>query len=306
LLGRGTYRLTKKKSRTADDFPFHKITNSALKKVPRGYKRQATQEIFKDKRHIFTVQATSWKDRKQVGFLHNNLVQPTKDYFVKRYVKSQQKRQKISSHEIVSDYSKYMSGVDHKDRDTADWTVSLKSNRWYLRIFYWLIDGVLHAAYRIVVSVAKDDNHKWHKYLSKNGGRYKFQMDLGLALISYGIGMDWEEGFDEDKKPPYMRKSNYVPCGCKRCFFCKNGKTQGVDHKRAGRSLKQAKKCPEKRTSLVRKSRYCKSCYSKIREEKGTSIGKAEIKKKCNYSSMGCSVCEVRVCKECWSQGRPH
>jgi hypothetical protein len=116
----GTYRLTKKKSRTADDFPFHKISNSAISKVPRGWKRQATQQIMKDRRHLFTVQAsTSWKDRKQVGFLHNNLVQPTQNYFVQRHVKNG-KKQKISSHEIVSDYSKYMGGVDHKDRDTAD------------------------------------------------------------------------------------------------------------------------------------------------------------------------------------------
>jgi hypothetical protein len=87
--------------------------------------------------HIFTVQATSsWKDRKQVGFLHNNLVQPTKDYFVKQYVKNKACHMSISSHEIVSYYSKHMNCVNHKDRDTADWTVSLKSNWWYLRIFY--------------------------------------------------------------------------------------------------------------------------------------------------------------------------
>ena len=284
----GTYRLTKKKSRTADDFPFHKISNSALKKVKRGYKRQATQQIMKDSRHIFTVQATSWKDRKQVGFLHNNLVQPTKDYFVKRHVKNTSEKQEISSHEIVSDYSKYMGGVDHKDRDTADKTVSLKSNRWYLRIFYWLIDGLLHAAYRIICSVASGNDHKWHKYLSKNGGRYKFQMDLGKSLISYGLEMDWEEGFDEDVKPSYVRKEKYVPCGCQRCFFCKNGKTYGVGHRTVRQSpTKQANECPEERTELRAHGRRCKSCNVK-------------------YSRLGCLVCSVIVCKECWHQRRPH
>jgi hypothetical protein len=39
----GTHKLTKKKSRTADDFPFHKISNLALERVPRGWKHQATQ-----------------------------------------------------------------------------------------------------------------------------------------------------------------------------------------------------------------------------------------------------------------------
>jgi hypothetical protein len=76
-----------------------------------------------------------------------------------------------------------MNGVDHKDRDTADWTVSLKSNWFNLRIFYWLFDdGVLHAMYCIVKVVARDKAHPWHKYLSKHSGRYKFQMDLANSL----------------------------------------------------------------------------------------------------------------------------
>jgi hypothetical protein len=111
----GTYKLTKRKSRTADNFPFHKIFNLAMKRVPRGWKRQATQRVLSDNQHIFTVQATSWKDRKQVGFLHNNLVQPTKDYFVKGYVKNKGHHVSICSHEIVLDYSMHMNGVDHKD-----------------------------------------------------------------------------------------------------------------------------------------------------------------------------------------------
>jgi hypothetical protein len=247
-----------------------------------------------------------------VGFLHNNLVQPTKDYFVKRYVKNKARRVSISSHKIVSDYSKHMNGVDHKDRDTADWTVSLKSNRWYLRIFYWLVDGILHAAYRIVLALATDNNHKWHQYLSKNGGRYKFQMDLGLALISHGLGMDWKEGFHEDDKPKYVRRLNYMPCGCGRCFFCHNGKTNGVDHKpvkpnnkTVPRSPKEKKKCPEQRSSLVDKSIYCKSCFWRWREE-NKSWSSGEVTKKCKYSKMGCSVCEVVVCTQCWSQNLPH
>ena len=68
-----------------------------------------------------------------------------------------------------------MNGVDHKDRDTADWTVSLKSNRFYLRIFYWLLDSVLHAMYTVVKAiVAQHDDHIWQIYTNKNNGRYKF------------------------------------------------------------------------------------------------------------------------------------
>jgi hypothetical protein len=211
-----------------------------------------------------------------------------------------------------------MHGVNHKDRDTADWSISLKSNWWYLRIFYWLVDGILHAAYHIVCALAMNENHKWHKHLSKNGGRYKFEMDLGLALISHhGLGMDWKEGFHEEDKPKYVQRLKYIPCGCGRCSFCQNGKTHGVDHKpieakkkchhkRVGQSpIKEKKKCPEQRSSLVKKSIYCKSCYWKLKEENKT-WSSGEIKKNCKYSKMGCSVCEVVVCKQCWPKNLLH
>ena len=38
----GTYVLTQKVSRTAADFPFHRLSNGALKLVPRGWRRHAT------------------------------------------------------------------------------------------------------------------------------------------------------------------------------------------------------------------------------------------------------------------------
>ena len=131
--------------------------------------------------------------------------------------------------------------------------------------------------------MASRDDHKWHKYLSKNGERYKFQMDLGQSLISYGLEMDWEDGFDEDVKPPYVRNLKYVPCACKRCFFCKNGKTSPKKSPK-----KRAKECPEERTLLAAHSRRCKSCNN------------------AKYSTMGCSFCQVICCKECWLQCLPH
>jgi hypothetical protein len=189
----GTYALTKKKSRTADDFPFAKLSNGALKKVPRGWKQMARRKIVHQKQTtpLYTVQATVWKDKKLVGFLHNHLVEETEGHTVERWSPQKKKRKLISCHEVTTDYSYNMS--DQKDRDTADWTVSLKSNRFYLRIFYWLFDGVLHAMYSIIKAVAHDKAHPWHKYLSKHLGRYKFQMDLANELISRGIGMDWSD-----------------------------------------------------------------------------------------------------------------
>jgi hypothetical protein len=121
-----------------------------------------------------------------------------------------------------------MNGVDHKDQDTADWTVLLKSNRFYLRIFYWLFDSVLHTMYTVIKVVASDKSHPWHKYLGKHPGRFKFQMDLAvLELISQGITMDWSDIEDINNKPGYIREEDYLPCACKVCFFCTNGLRMG-------------------------------------------------------------------------------
>jgi hypothetical protein len=82
-----------------------------------------------------------------------------------------------------------MNGVDHKDRDTADWTVSLKSNWWYLRIFYWLVDGIPLAAYSIVCALATDKNHKWQILVEEWG---TIQVPDGLGPCS-NVTWSWQD-----------------------------------------------------------------------------------------------------------------
>jgi hypothetical protein len=250
---------------------------------------------------MYTVQATVWKDKKLVGFLHNHLVEDTDGHTVDRWSPTKKKRKSISSHEVTTDYSYNMSGVDQKDRDTADWTVSLKSNRFYLRIFYWLFDGVLHAMYSIVKFVARDKAHPWHKYLSKHLGRYKFQMDLANELISRGIGMDWTDIGDKSKKPVYMRKQDYIPCTCKACFFCKNGFTHGIDHQNKGRrSRSEPTEHPIKRGRVTDSNRRCQVCCKNQRTLNPT-LATSAWQKLCKKTILGCTTCKVNVCAGCWN-----
>eukprot|EP00557_Chaetoceros_sp_GSL56_P001663 CAMPEP_0176503360 /NCGR_PEP_ID=MMETSP0200_2-20121128/15318_1 /TAXON_ID=947934 /ORGANISM="Chaetoceros sp., Strain GSL56" /LENGTH=239 /DNA_ID=CAMNT_0017902639 /DNA_START=116 /DNA_END=832 /DNA_ORIENTATION=+ len=180
-----------------------------------------------------TVQATIWKDKRLVGMLHNFEISTCKTN-VLRYSPTKRARREVTSPDVIPVYSTYYNGVDRKDRDTADWSVVLKSNKWYMNIFYWIIDGVNHAQFITVQSTSKEENRdSWIKYL-KRGGRSEFQMDLGLALIEWGILLDCPniaDLKDKSKRPAYMRKTDFVPCACKQCFFCKNGFTRGVAHK---------------------------------------------------------------------------
>ena len=102
--------------------------------------------LRKESQPAFTVQATVWRDKKLVGFLHNFKVeQPTGTHKVLRWSPTQGKRVEVEGPTVVSEYTAHYSGVDHKDRDTADWTVSIRGARFYMRIFFWLLDGVIHA-----------------------------------------------------------------------------------------------------------------------------------------------------------------
>jgi hypothetical protein len=153
LLLVGSYSLTKNMSRTADDFPFHKVSTGAVKMVPGGWQCTAFQKIIMKNKPQYTIQATIWKDKKLVGFLHSHLVKQNSNEEVLHWDSAITRQHKqIPSHAITRDYALHRNGVDHKDRDTADWTVLVKTNR------VWLIDGVLHAMYTIVKATVGDSN----------------------------------------------------------------------------------------------------------------------------------------------------
>jgi hypothetical protein len=100
---------------------------------------------------------------------------------------------------------------------------------------------------------------------------------------------------------------DFIPCGCKRCFFCLNGFTSGVDHKHAKRtqttfvqhdnSRTVTKDCTDKRVNLLRGTSYFKQCY---RERSGSKKEKLE---NISYSRFGCPSCDEHVCDSCWEKG---
>ena len=83
-------------------------------------------------------------------------------------------------------------------------------------------------------------NEDWKRYKSKNNGRHDFQIDLGIALLNYGIGLDWVG----DERPDYMRTGEFIPCDCKKCYFCLNGHTTGIAH--AGRKQRSGRRSAQR------------------------------------------------------------
>ena len=323
----GTVRLTTKKSRTASSFPYHKLSGGALRSVSRGWDRRATSNVKINGRVAFTMQATTWKDKKQVALLHNTDVNVTDGSrtAVKRYSPRKKIRRDISSPTIVKKYQESFNGVDQMDRDRADWSITMKSNRWYLRIYYWVIDAAIHCTYLLVCAIARKRSEngtddKWLKYTKKDG-RMKFQMDLALSLIEAGIlldtnGADPKLLKDKANRPSFMRQDNFHPCGCGICFFCKHKITHGVEHKSWHFRNYVATPPPGEEAVHPRYPQKsvpmgttgdCAVCMKREEVRCNGEVTRTELRKmKRNNKSIigrstrGCNVCGVRVCKSCW------
>ena len=181
-------------------------------------------------------------------------------------------------------------------------------------IFFLLFDRAIFMEYKIAIyAAASGIKNDWKVYTCKNMGRKKFQIDLGLSLIEKGIRIDWKtkDGvFEELDKPCWMRKQSYIACNCKACFFCKEGKTTGIESvpkKYPPSGKKQQKKRKSMECSLQREKlggssgSYCRVCYWKRRSRHRNNESAKESKKHCNTSRLGCLVCKEQVCKDCWN-----
>ena len=123
-----------------------------------------------------------------------------------------------------------------------------------------------------------------------------------MELMKIGLEMDWDNADNENKRPSYTRQNNYVPCGCGRCFHCGRGYTNGIDHKKTKKRkgpVRMNEPCGTERQRL-RHNSYCRVCY---RREKVScpDMNSVELKKKSNKTNHGCIVCNMHVCKECWT-----
>lgn len=160
----GTITPTEKKARTDEDIPFLKLSNGALKDVERGWYREAVLPLMDGAKRYYT-QCTTWRDKKQVCFLSNNVVGYSEGMTVHRAKKGAKEKEVIAAPQAQQDYVKYFNAVDRNDRDSADYSTSIRTSRYYLRIYNWVLDRVVHTMYVVVCFLADNDigNPEWKK-----------------------------------------------------------------------------------------------------------------------------------------------
>jgi hypothetical protein len=155
-----------------------------LTKCP-GWFRRATRSF------INGVQSTWFSarcGRQETGwFLAHTAVGPSDGGSTKRAIKIK-RRLVINCPPVQKNYAKNMNGVDRNDRDSADYTTSIRINR-VPAVFLLVAGPVIFSCYIIAVYLASGLKPAW-KYRSQLTGRYDFQ-GLTIALIDYCIRLVW-------------------------------------------------------------------------------------------------------------------
>lgn len=83
--------------------------------------------------------ATVWKDNKVVT-LSSTYIGAEPAGKVTRYDKKLKQKVDITCPKIVQEYNMHMGGVDLMDSFLGRYRVRVKSRKWYLRLFYHLLD----------------------------------------------------------------------------------------------------------------------------------------------------------------------
>jgi hypothetical protein len=104
-----------------------------------------------------------------------------------------------------------------------------------------------------------------------------------------------------------MRQGRPMPCGCKACFFCRNGWTNGIDHKAVTQpppARQVPVRCTGRRSEIRHSPQSCIVCYT-IQSQRYTGDLKGQerynyIRSLCHGTRLGCSTCDIVVCDFHW------
>ena len=132
-------------------------------------------------------------------------------------------------------------------------------------------------------------------------------MDLGLALMNAGISRDWKDPKTNRKvsdRPLYVRKHDWIPCDCKRCFFCLNKMTCGVTHPNRGvkkQPMSHERPACSPRMKIGKSSQHCEICVAE-HSSANPDMSQRAVRKLCKQTYLGCMTCKAYVCDKHWSK----
>lgn len=104
------------------------------------------------------ISVTKWRDRgKKAVLVGSNMHKPSDKTTVNRKNKAG-KKEVVDCPQSIADYNTYMGGVDHFDQLIACYNLSWKSRRWWMKIWYYLLEASIVNSFILYKDVVKLQN----------------------------------------------------------------------------------------------------------------------------------------------------
>lgn len=146
------------------------------KQVPRGSYVEFTTHV-----DGVDIASVSWKDNKQVVLLSTYVgAEPVES--IERYDKAEKKKISIDCPKIVKEYNAHMGGVDLMDSFLGRYRIKVKTRKWYMRIFYHLLDVAIINSWVLYKSVETKKGLEPGKLMNLA----EFRTELADVLCTYG------------------------------------------------------------------------------------------------------------------------
>lgn len=147
-------------------------------KIPTDKKSRGTTNEYVAKYDGCTLWNVSWMDNKEVMLL-SSFVGAEPHHKVRRYNRREKKHEELDCPNIIVDYNRYMGGFDSLDANLGRYKIKLKSRKFYLRIFYHILDLCVINAWTLQRRVLKQKNRD----LSRLPSLSDFRIELSAALM---------------------------------------------------------------------------------------------------------------------------
>jgi len=99
---------------------------------------------------------------------------------VKRFSKKEKQSIMVLFPNIISVYNKHMGGVDLLDAIIGRYKISIKSRKWYMRLFYHLVDITVTNSWILQKRIYESKGQKYKSSLAD------FHEELAISLCQMG------------------------------------------------------------------------------------------------------------------------
>lgn len=156
------------------------------------------------------VTSVAWKDNKNV-FLSSTFAGELPKGKVNRFDKKQKKKIEIECPNLVFEYNRHMGGVDLFDSLIGRYKIVMRSKKWYMRLFYHLLDMTLVNAWLLYKRAAFQRNESNTLKLAE------FRAEVANCLCRVGTERTSKRGRPSDVENQIVQKkkrsttTSYIP-----------------------------------------------------------------------------------------------